>query len=137
MHIKRRLHLYLTAAHYLSALPRSLAHWDLPTLIYYVSLGWWSFSHGSGAISHVKQRASKVTAFKDDNFQIMGPHCFHPHSPTPPHPPPLHSMSGKRQRQGVATIQASINTLTASQLVPAGRCETLRRPLRHSQALHI
>lgn len=88
LHIKRRLYLYLTAAHFLSALPRSLAHWDLPTLIYYVSLGWGSFSRGSGAISHVQQRASKVTAFKDDNFQIMGPHCFHPHTP-PPHPTPL------------------------------------------------
>lgn len=38
---------------------------------------------GCWAISHAQRRASKATAFKDDNFQIMGPHWCHPSSPLP------------------------------------------------------
>lgn len=128
LHMKRHLYLYLTAAHLLNALPRWLAHWDVPTLIHYVLRDWGSFSHGMWNYLARTATSIKVTAFKDDNFQIMGPRCHH-NPPTLPPPQP--------RCQGVAAIQASINPPTASQLVPAGRCQTLRRPLRRSQALPI
>lgn len=130
LHIKRHLYLYLTAAHLLSALPRRLAHWDVPTLIHYVSRGWGSFSRGMPSLSrarsdeHQKRRRSRMTIFK--SRALAGATLSLP----PPSP-------RRRRRQGVAAIQASINPPTASQLVPAGRCQTLRRPLQRSQALPI
>lgn len=64
LHIKRHLYLYLTAAHLPSALPRRLAHWDVPTLIHYVSRGWVSFSRGMRSCL-----ARTATSIKSDSVQ--------------------------------------------------------------------
>lgn len=79
---------------------------------------------GCEAISHAQRRASKAMAFKDNNFQIMGPHCCHP---SPAHPSLSTTMVPRCSRDS--------GTHQSSDSITAGPCGTLPDALEATSAL--
>lgn len=123
LHVKHHLYLYLTAAYLLSALPRRLARWDVPTLIHYASRGWGSFSRRNAPLSrahsdqHQTRRRSRMTIFKNGRPPLL------PFLPSPTTTLPRCSRdSGIHQ---------------SSDSGAAGPRGMLRRPLQRTQALLV